>query len=302
MAAAVGKFAAKKMLSKQLKQYKDKEPAGQYDPYYEYRTDQRTGKKKKYKKQIPAYIPEHDADILATVRKRAYRLDMSLFNFLGIRFGWSSVIGIVPAAGDALDGIMAMMVVRKCMQVKDGLPNAVILNMLVWVAIDFFIGLVPFLGDLLDASIKANSKNVRILEQHLDKKYKPSEVARRERDAAEEAKRRNQEYHPPAPATVYEDMSDDDMALPQYSTRPVSPVPAANGPSRPSAARVPAETRGGVREDRPREQRHRDERPREDTRKKSWFGGAGREPSRRERNDAEMTQTQAPLRSGSRRN
>jgi hypothetical protein len=30
MAAAVGKFAAKKMLSKQLKQYKDKEPAGQY--------------------------------------------------------------------------------------------------------------------------------------------------------------------------------------------------------------------------------------------------------------------------------
>lgn len=30
MAAAVGKFAARKMLSSQLKQYKDKEPAGQY--------------------------------------------------------------------------------------------------------------------------------------------------------------------------------------------------------------------------------------------------------------------------------
>lgn len=250
MAAAVGKFAAKKMLSKQLKQYKDKEPAGQYDPYYEYRTDSR-GKKKKYKKQIPAYIPEHDANILATVRRRAYRLDMSLFNFMGIRFGWSSVIGIVPAAGDAVDGAMAMMLVRKCMKVQDGLPGAVIINMLIWVAIDFLIGLVPFLGDILDASIKANSKNVRILEQHLDKKYKPSEISRREKAAAEEAKRRNQEYHPPAPATVYEDMSDDEDRLPQYSQRPVSPIPAANAPSRPTTARVPAETRGGTRDDRP---------------------------------------------------
>jgi hypothetical protein len=30
MAAAVGKYAAKKMLSSQLKQYSKKEPAGQY--------------------------------------------------------------------------------------------------------------------------------------------------------------------------------------------------------------------------------------------------------------------------------
>jgi hypothetical protein len=226
---------------------------------------------------------------------------MSLFNFMGIRFGWSSVIGIVPAAGDALDGFMAMMVVRKCMQIKDGLPHAVLLNMLLWVAVDFFIGLVPFVGDLLDASIKANSKNVRILEEHLDSKYKPSEVARRERAAEEEARKKNQEYHPPAPATVYEDISDDEATLPQYSTRPVSPLPSANEPTRPSAARVPTETRGGNRDDRPRQQRHRDDRPREESRQKSWFSG-GRDSSRRERKSAEMGQTQAPLRSDSRRN
>ncbi|QDS77217.1 hypothetical protein FKW77_002853 [Venturia effusa] len=291
MAAVVGKFAAKKMLSKQLKQYKDKEPAGQYDPYYEYRTNPRTGKQKKYKKQIPGYIPEHDANILAAVRKRAYRLDMSLFNFMGIRFGWSSVIGIVPAAGDAIDGAMALNLVRKCMQVTDGLPKSIVMNMLVWVVIDFFIGLVPFVGDILDASLKANSKNVRILEQHLDQKYKPSEIKKREKEAAEEARRKNQEYQPPAPATVYEDISDDDDRLPQYSTRPVSPNPPANAPSRPSTARVPAETRGGTRDDRPRSSRHNDGRP-------------SREPSRRERHrQAELAQSQqAPLRSDSRRN
>lgn len=55
------------------------------------------GRKKKVKKQIPAYIPEHDATILAKMRRRSYRLDMSLFTLFGIRFGWSSVIGIIPA-------------------------------------------------------------------------------------------------------------------------------------------------------------------------------------------------------------
>lgn len=66
------------------------------DPYYAEITDKR-GKKRKVKKQIPDFIPEHDAKILAKVKKTAYRLDMSLFNFAGIRFGWSSIIGIVPA-------------------------------------------------------------------------------------------------------------------------------------------------------------------------------------------------------------
>lgn len=66
------------------------------DPYFAEITDPRTGKKKKVKKQIPSYIPEHDAMILAKMRSRAYKLDMGLFNFAGTRFGWSSVIGIVP--------------------------------------------------------------------------------------------------------------------------------------------------------------------------------------------------------------
>lgn len=51
---------------------------------------------KKVKKQIPEYIPDHDAQVLAHAKKVAYRLDMALFTLCGIRFGWSSVIGIIP--------------------------------------------------------------------------------------------------------------------------------------------------------------------------------------------------------------
>ena len=41
-------------------------------------------------------ISEHDARVLTKVKRRAHLLDMCLFNFIGIKFGWSSIIGVVP--------------------------------------------------------------------------------------------------------------------------------------------------------------------------------------------------------------
>lgn len=202
MSQAIAKYAAKKMLTGELKKYQTKKPEGDYDPYYEMRINPKTGKPKKYKKQIPAYIPAHDADILARARKSAYRLDYSLFNFLGIRFGWSSVIGLVPAAGDVIDLLLAYMVVKRMKEVDGGLPSKVLGMMYFWLFADLLIGLVPFVGDLLDATIKCNSRNVRLLEQHLDDRYKPKQI--RELEQAMDASVR------PRPATVYEDFSDED--------------------------------------------------------------------------------------------
>jgi hypothetical protein len=165
----------------------------------------RPGKMKKVKKQIPAYIPEHDANILAKARKRAYKLDLCLFNLLGFRFGWSSVIGLVPAAGDVLDMLMALMLMRSMSQVEGGLPSAVKMKMLFNLIIDFVVGLVPFIGDLADAALKCNSRNVRALEEHLDKKYKPREIIE------EEEREYKRSGHRPRPATVYEDFSDEEL-------------------------------------------------------------------------------------------
>jgi hypothetical protein len=164
------------------------------------------GKMKKCKKLIPAYIPEHDAAILAKVRKRAYKLDMALFTFAGVRFGWSSVIGIVPAIGDGADMLMALSVYRLCTQVDGGLDKNLKLKMLMWILLDFVIGLVPFAGDLLDAAIKCNTLNCRMLEEHLDKKYKPDSQKKVEKEKRQSV----QGYKPPAPATVYEDMDDNE--------------------------------------------------------------------------------------------
>ncbi|KAF2421537.1 hypothetical protein EJ08DRAFT_653372 [Tothia fuscella] len=259
-----------------------------YDPYYEYRTDPRTGKPKKYKKQIPSYIPPADATILASVRKRAYRLDMSLFNFLGIRFGWSSVIGLVPAIGDVVDGSLSLLTVRKCAKITGGLPQSVLIQMLIWVVLDFFIGLVPFVGDLLDAGVKANSKNVRILEEYLDGKYKPKEEVAREKREGEEARQRGMDWRPRAPATVYQDM-DEDEGLPEYSSGTNTPN---NGPRQSHAARVPGETRVEPmrQQQQPlKQQQSQAERPREERKtSKGWFSGGGGGSKRTGAHDVEM--------------
>jgi hypothetical protein len=72
--------------------------------------------------------------------------------------------------GDAGDAALAMMVVRSCEGIDGGLPAALRMKMMINVVIDFFIGLVPFIGDVADAVYKANTRNAVILETHLREK------------------------------------------------------------------------------------------------------------------------------------
>jgi hypothetical protein len=222
-AQKVATVVGKKMLNQEFKKYSSKKVSGEYDPLFEMRPNKR-GKMKKCKKLIPAYIPEHDALILAKVRKRAYHLDMALFNFLGIRFGWSSVVGLIPEIGDVIDLVMAMSLFRTCCKVEGGLDKGIKIKMLMWIFIDFVIGLVPILGDLLDATIKANTMNCRMLEEHLDKKYKTDAVKAAEK---EEKRVSGTNYKPPAPATVYEDFDGD-----EYDYNPPASVSEPQRPSR----------------------------------------------------------------------
>lgn len=186
--------------------------------------------------------------ILAKVRKRAYMLDCSLFNFLGQRFGWGSVIGLIPVAGDGLDGAMALLLVYwTCTKVTGGLPAATHLAMLFNIALDFLVGLIPFLGDLFDAAFKANTRNVRVLEKVLDRRYKPKQLLEAEDRLRRERRASGLRYESPPPATVLEYVDDDD----DYDERAGH---SSNGQradvARPPPAAARAETRGGPPPDR----------------------------------------------------
>ncbi|KAK4989143.1 hypothetical protein LTR50_003479 [Elasticomyces elasticus] len=261
MAAAIGKYAANKLLKKQMKEYQAKKVGGSTDPYFQEIPDlKRPGKTKKVKKQIPAYIPEHDANILAKVRKRSYQLDMALFDFLGIRFGWSAIIGLVPAFGDVADAMLAVALVFQCREVECGLPTAIFIRMLLNCFIDFVIGCVPLLGDLADAAFKANTKNVRLLEKRLDEVYKPSALKEKDKDKV---------YH--KPATAYDDHSDEEDERRQILREREN----ADRVTRPEPTRDPRSGRG-------------------------WFGGSrGRQPDPEMGVEAPSS-SQAPRTNGSR--
>lgn len=66
-----------------------------------------------------------------------------------------------------MDLALAYMVYRTCCSVEPELPASLKMRMVLNMAIDFGIGLVPFIGDIADAVYKCNTKNVVLLEKEL---------------------------------------------------------------------------------------------------------------------------------------
>ncbi|KAJ5690198.1 hypothetical protein N7462_004590 [Penicillium macrosclerotiorum] len=170
MSGALWNLVGKRVLAESARNH-----FGTEDPYFEEVPASRLGrafgkKSQKRRKAIPPGLSDNDGKILTQVKRRAYRLDYCLFNLCGIRFGWGSVIGLVPFAGDAADAALALMVVRNCGQIDGGLPSRLRMMMLINVIVDFFIGLVPFIGDIADAVYKCNTRNAVMLEKHLREK------------------------------------------------------------------------------------------------------------------------------------
>ena len=89
-----------------------------------------------------------------------------------LRFGWDSIIGLVPWAGDLVTALMACAIIVQAHRVR--VPRVVLLRMLLNVAIDLAIGLVPFFGDIADIFWKSNSKNMALLEAHIVAGRQPS--------------------------------------------------------------------------------------------------------------------------------
>lgn len=81
------------------------------------------------------------------------------------RFGLNSLIGLTPAAGDAVLAGISLYIVNEAR--KLGVPRDKIARMLANVGVEAAAGLVPILGDLFDMGFKANLRNIAIIEEHL---------------------------------------------------------------------------------------------------------------------------------------
>lgn len=83
-----------------------------------------------------------------------------------VRFGADALLGLIPGAGDVAGALLSGSVVVTAARL--GAPPSLLVRMLANLAIDALVGTVPLLGDLFDVAWKANLRNVRLLEQHVD--------------------------------------------------------------------------------------------------------------------------------------
>ncbi len=103
---------------------------------------------------------------LARIRRIAWLVDAA-FHVPGTRyrFGLNSVIGLFPGGGDAVLGLISLYIVQQAHAL--GLPPGKLARMVGNVALEVAVGSVPVLGDLFDVALKANLRNLRIVEEHL---------------------------------------------------------------------------------------------------------------------------------------
>ena len=83
-----------------------------------------------------------------------------------IRFGLDPVLGLVPVVGDLAGAALSGYIVLQGVQL--GASRAVVLRMLANVAIDTIVSSVPMLGDAFDVGWKSNTRNVALIERHLE--------------------------------------------------------------------------------------------------------------------------------------
>ncbi|KAG6896647.1 hypothetical protein C0992_006911 [Termitomyces sp. T32_za158] len=153
--------AVKRVFEKHLEQYAPQ------DPLYEFYTDSKGKQKRKKAEQrpLPPGLSPRDAKILQSLKRRAHYMDKG-FHICGLQFGWTFLIGLIPVIGDIVNAwLNYYLVIRKAKQAD--LPPWLLQQMHLNNIVSAAVGCVPFIGDVVVAVYKSNSRNVALVEEML---------------------------------------------------------------------------------------------------------------------------------------
>lgn len=102
----------------------------------------------------------------AQIERLAHFLDNAIpLPFLNYRIGWEAIIGLVPGIGDLAGLLLSGVIIVQAARL--GTPKTVLLYMILNAGIESVVGLIPIIGDLFDFVWKANTRNVKLMQQAL---------------------------------------------------------------------------------------------------------------------------------------
>lgn len=109
--------------------------------------------------------PKTDSRELRWVESMTKWMD-SAFRIPGtnFRFGLDPIIGLFPIVGEVITFTISGAMILS--MAKYGASRKVVMLMLGNLLIDSTVGAIPVIGDLFDASFKANQRNLRLLREH----------------------------------------------------------------------------------------------------------------------------------------
>lgn len=117
---------------------------------------------------IEHLTPEQRQRVIARIDKFANLMDTSIaIPGTNWRIGWDGIIGLLPIAGDTAALLLSVMPLIEGRRL--GVRRRVMLRMAGHVLIDYFVGLVPLLGDFFDFAYKANVRNANILREEIER-------------------------------------------------------------------------------------------------------------------------------------
>jgi hypothetical protein len=80
---------------------------------------------------------------------------------VGWRFGIDSLAGLIPGIGDTATTLVSFYILASAVRYR--VPKVTILRMALNIAIDYIVGIIPFVGDLFDFAWKSNRMNMDLL-------------------------------------------------------------------------------------------------------------------------------------------
>jgi hypothetical protein len=118
--------------------------------------------------RIDRLTPEQRQRVIARIDKFANLMDTSIaIPRTNWQIGWDGIIGLLPVAGDT--AALLLSVIPLIEGKRLGVRRRTMYRMAAHVLIDFFVGLVPLIGDFFDFAYKANIRNANILREEVER-------------------------------------------------------------------------------------------------------------------------------------
>ena len=121
----------------------------------------------------PSALPDRGLEHLAWLMDRAFKIPGT-----NVTVGFDALIGLIPVVGDPLTGLIQIGIVLVALH-HYKVPKAVATRMAANVLVDTLVGSVPIVGDVFDATFKANTRNLKLLSQVQEQQAKGQTVSTR---------------------------------------------------------------------------------------------------------------------------